>query len=54
MSELKTSVLMQDNMLSSGKIYPSGENFTLPLAVTGETNLTSAPECHCIQNPSLS
>ena len=50
MSKLKTFVLIVlDNLLFSGeKNYTSCKNFTLPLAVTGGTNLTSAsrsPKC---------
>ena len=42
MSELNISVvIMRQNMLISGEIYTTGKNFTLPLAVTAETNLTS-------------
>ena len=43
MSELNISVvIMRENMLISGEIYTTGKNFTLPLAVTAVTNLTSA------------
>ena len=30
-------------MSVSGEIYTAGKNFTLPVAVTAVTNLTSAP-----------
>ena len=44
MSELNNSVvIMQENMLISGEIYTTGKNFTLPLAVTAVTNITSGP-----------
>ena len=42
MSELNISVvIMRENMLISGEIYTTGKNFTLPLAVTAMTNITS-------------
>ena len=45
MSELKISVLiMQMKMLFSGEIYTTDKIFTLPLAVTAGTNLTSVPD----------
>ena len=44
MSELNISVvIMRENMLISGEIYPTGKNFTLPPAVTAVTNITSGP-----------
>ena len=44
MSELNNSVvIMRENMLISGEIYPTGKNFTLPPAVTAVTNITSGP-----------
>ena len=44
MSELKFFVLiLREKMLFSGEIYTTGKNFTLPLAVTALTNLTSVP-----------
>lgn len=42
MSELNISVvIMRENILISGEIYTTGENFTLLLAVTAVTNTTS-------------
>ena len=42
MSELNISVvIMRENVLISGEIYTTGENFTLLLAVTAVTNTTS-------------
>ena len=43
MNELNISVLImrQENMLISRGIYTTGKKFTLPLAVTVVTNLTS-------------
>ena len=42
MSEPNISVvIMRENMLISGEIYTTGKNFTLPLAVTALTNITS-------------
>ena len=35
-------VIVQENMLISGKIYTTGKNFTLLPAVTAVTNSTSA------------
>ena len=42
MNEQTFVLIMRSNMMFSGEIYTTGKNFTLPPAVTGVTNITSA------------